>query len=676
MSDEHDIVEATSSYEATTLGTVAPTPVPAISSNSQETSKKLAAPTAAGSTYLEAVPEETMEGAIAGSSAVNLADLGAGAAPTFHIPESNASDFAPSECSSHYRKDWPSNQLTKTEALSGSQHVVLWLTRTSMSDMPSVPSLKNLVQSSLFGENSNNGGRSGQRSSNSVKPFGKNSSNHNGNPMQRNFSTKSFLKLHKEEDTADAPMRKCETSIALSGMSSSSSTISSSKRQKSNVVKSPLSVFKHLSRSRNLPAASTASAGPATSQSDKHNQQQPPQNPAPPSIAPSEAAGPCESPYPGMQPQNRLRSAASSVICSRCTSVVSVNHSRVASRCTSQLSLHHITSFSRKTSKSDKASEPPILCKICLVDYAPKETYNLQQCHCVFCIECLQQYLSFEIMAGAYEISCPDSQCPKEGIFLLDEIEKIVGKELSDKYKGFRLNTEVALDSNRAWCPKPGCNTICHICASATNLNKQPVHKARAVNCPKCEKEFCSSCSSGWHPGMNCQEYGKKLVRQNMLGGGIGADGQGGGGGLESLLLLDSSGDGNIKQCPMCHVPIERDAGCAQMMCKRCKHVFCWFCLKSLDDDFLLRHYDSGKCKGKLGHTRASLLWHRAQVIGIFAGFVVLLLVASPLLLVAAPCIFCCRCKSCSELEEELDPNSPSKTSRSNSGIAIQIVKD
>ena len=33
-----------------------------------------------------------------------------------------------------------------------------------------------------------------------------------------------------------------------------------------------------------------------------------------------------------MQPQNRLRSAASSVICSRCTSVLSVNHSRVASR--------------------------------------------------------------------------------------------------------------------------------------------------------------------------------------------------------------------------------------------------------------------------------------------------------------------------------------------------------
>ena len=38
-----------------------------------------------------------------------------------------------------------------------------------------------------------------------------------------------------------------------------------------------------------------------------------------------------------------------------------------------------------------------------------------------------------------------------------------------------------------------------------------------------------------------------------------------------------------MKRCPTCHVPIERDSGCAQMMCKRCKHVFCWYCLASLD---------------------------------------------------------------------------------------------
>lgn len=67
-----------------------------------------------------------------------------------------------------------------------------------------------------------------------------------------------------------------------------------------------------------------------------------------------------------------------------------------------------------------------------------------------------------------------------------------------------------------------------------------------------------------------------------------------------------------------------------------------------MQDDFLLRHYDKGPCKNKLGHSRASVVWHRAQVIGIFAGFGLLLLVASPLLLLAAPCIVCCKCRICS----------------------------
>ena len=35
------------------------------------------------------------------------------------------------------------------------------------------------------------------------------------------------------------------------------------------------------------------------------------------------------------------------------------------------------------------------------------------------------------------------------------------------------------------------------------------------------------------------------------------------------------------------------------------------------------------------------------QVIGIFAGFGILLLLASPFLLLVAPCILCCKCKNC-----------------------------
>ena len=51
------------------------------------------------------------------------------------------------------------------------------------------------------------------------------------------------------------------------------------------------------------------------------------------------------------------------------------------------------------------------------------------------------QYLTFEIMEGAYEISCPDPACEKQGVFQFGEMERLVGKELIEKHKTFRLNT-------------------------------------------------------------------------------------------------------------------------------------------------------------------------------------------------------------------------------------------
>ena len=110
--------------------------------------------------------------------------------------------------------------------------MVLWLTRTSMSDLPSVPSLKNLVTASVFGH----------QNSVKIKPHQKSTSEKNSS-IQRNFSTKSFLK-YEREDQAEPPLRKCETVIALSQMSSSSSTTSQKKPKK---PESPMSVFKHLS---------------------------------------------------------------------------------------------------------------------------------------------------------------------------------------------------------------------------------------------------------------------------------------------------------------------------------------------------------------------------------------------------------------------------------------------
>ncbi|XP_011291040.2 pneumococcal serine-rich repeat protein [Musca domestica] len=303
-------------------------------------------------------------------------------------------------------------------------------------------------------------------------------------------------------------------------------------------------------------------------------------------------------------------------------------------------------------------------CKLCLIDVEDASNSTvLHQCGCQFCTECMKAYVEFEISEGAYEISCPDAQCPEQGVMTLTEIAKLTTTNLMKKHHRYRLNREIELDKTRTWCPRAGCETVCLIgstlssstaqtsdvaaastsSAASTNATNQSLSPNNgsgnpaantpllcAVQCPSCKDEFCSACKKTWHPNITCEEYSRRLA----------ADGQD-----DIGIPFDND---LIKCCPMCAVPIEKDEGCAQMMCKRCKHVFCWYCLASLDDDFLLRHYDKGPCKNKLGHSRASVVWHRAQVIGIFAGFGILLLVASPLLLLAAPCIICCKCRSCS----------------------------
>jgi hypothetical protein len=47
----------------------------------------------------------------------------------------------------------------------------------------------------------------------------------------------------------------------------------------------------------------------------------------------------------------------------------------------------------------------------------------------------------------------------------------------------------------------------------------------------------------------------------------------------------------------------------------------------------------------RLGHSRASLFFHRLTIVGIFIGLTLLLLIAIPFLILTAPCLLCCRYK-------------------------------
>ena len=41
----------------------------------------------------------------------------------------------------------------------------------------------------------------------------------------------------------------------------------------------------------------------------------------------------------------------------------------------------------------------------------------------------MQQYIAFEVMEGAYDISCPDPACPSQGVLDTTQMEALTDKQ-------------------------------------------------------------------------------------------------------------------------------------------------------------------------------------------------------------------------------------------------------
>lgn len=267
-----------------------------------------------------------------------------------------------------------------------------------------------------------------------------------------------------------------------------------------------------------------------------------------------------------------------------------------------------------------------VFCKLCLSQQPSAATRELQSCNCIFCVACLQQYVQLAIVdGGGAPITCPDMSCQKTGVLLDSEIAALAPPNQSELYQRLKFERGVKLDPSKAWCPVLECQAVCSVQVSSEG-------RPTAVPCPTCHTIFCSGCRGLWRDDHTCPE------QQPMMSPSTANKSRG---------RSDNLSDSPIKQCPMCSIYIERNQGCAQMLCKSCRHTFCWYCLQNLDGDIFLRHYDKGPCRNKLGHSRASVMWNRTQVVGILVGICIVVMVTSPLLVLASPCILCCVSKPC-----------------------------
>lgn len=189
-------------------------------------------------------------------------------------------------------------------------------------------------------------------------------------------------------------------------------------------------------------------------------------------------------------------------------------------------------------------------CQICCLEVSHLAGLG---CGHLYCKDCWINYLTTKIMDDGQpgKISCAAHNCEA----IMDD--QLVLPLLQDpkvrlRYQQLITNSYVECNQNLRWCPKPGCG----------HAIKVVYPEFQPVKCV-CGTQFCFLCGDNWHEPVKCyilKKWKKKCDDDSETSHWIAA---------------------NTKECPKCHVTIEKNGGCNHMVCKNfdCKTEFCWVCL-------------------------------------------------------------------------------------------------
>jgi len=220
----------------------------------------------------------------------------------------------------------------------------------------------------------------------------------------------------------------------------------------------------------------------------------------------------------------------------------------------------------KKAGVSTETEKPKVTstveCDVCMEDIAPEEVCCLS-CGHLFCSDCWRQYLTISITQEGRKSNL--LTCMARGCKVAMEqsmVEKLVDKEVFEKYKNFVVDTFVDNHPMMNWCPGPGCSNAIRV--------KTPGNMSLAVTCD-CSEKFCFRCQCEAHAPATCTMLKYWSLKESDNSETI------------NWLLCNS------KNCPKCDKPVEKNGGCNHITCS-CGAHFCWMCLGVFDQKKVYNH--------------------------------------------------------------------------------------
>ncbi|KAI6645716.1 E3 ubiquitin-protein ligase parkin [Oopsacas minuta] len=228
--------------------------------------------------------------------------------------------------------------------------------------------------------------------------------------------------------------------------------------------------------------------------------------------------------------------------------------------------------------KQVKMNERSVECIICAESPDRLMVFECTSLHAT-CLPCFTEYVRVNLVSRlfryessvGYSLGCP-AGCPNS---LITDAEhfRVVGDELYERLHKFAAE-EFVLAEGGVLCPAVGCGE-----------GVIPGTKDRLITCEACCHMFCRKCMDRAHFGVCERSLSVRggVAGVNLKGSAIRSSWRFGGDGRDrSEESQDWKESSNIKSCPGCNAPVERDGGCSHITCSVgvCQLEWCWLCEK------------------------------------------------------------------------------------------------
>ena len=210
--------------------------------------------------------------------------------------------------------------------------------------------------------------------------------------------------------------------------------------------------------------------------------------------------------------------------------------------------------------KERQQQKQKINCTMCFEGKNLSEFHGMSCCNYSGCKECFIEMIDTHLNEhNTKDLNCPNQKCAKK--IEEKDIHAITlnNKDVYERYLAITCKECLADDPHLKHCPSRDC--------PYAFINDQGIRQL--MKCPECRQQYCSLCLVNHNVRVTCTQA--KIERELAENPDTGQKAN------EKWI------NENTKPCPNCNVRVEKNGGCLWMLCAKCRHQFCWRCLKPHD---------------------------------------------------------------------------------------------